>query len=189
MKHSTLLSLLVVPIICSSQTHQLKLTHFKKEKIHFIREGDKVLLAFKMGAYPLKKKPADVYQLSRLELADSAYVFVKGKIKTITDSTVIMRERKSFFSSADREINITKINTLRKLTAGKQIIRTTTSVAGGLAAAIAVFYSYAAVGGGEGFLSGMFYAAGASLVLTRPGRTKIPKNQLDKWKIEVVNQP
>jgi hypothetical protein len=49
-----------------------------------------------------------------------------------------------------------------------------------------VFYSYAAVGGGEGFVSGMFYAAGIGAVATRFGRTKISRKHLNNWKIEVV---
>jgi hypothetical protein len=84
-------------------------------------------------------------------------------------------------------VRINKINTLRKLTAGKQVIRTVVTAGGGVALAIALFYSYAAVGGGEGFISGMFEAAGTGALLTRFGQTKIPKKHLDKWQIEVVH--
>ena len=189
MKTATLLSLLLISAACHSQTHQLKLTHHKKDKVSFIRENDKVLLGFKMAVHEIKKRPANVYRLSRMELGDSAYVFIKGKIRSINDSTMVIKERRPFFAADNREIKITKIEAVKKLSTAKQIFRTTTSIAGGLAAGIAIFYSYAAVGGGEGFVSGMFYAAGASAVLTRPGRSKIPRNQLDKWKIEVVNLP
>ena len=127
--------------------------------------------------------------LSKPELADSVYVFTKGKILSINDSTVIIKERNSFFSATKREIRIDKINTLRKLTIANQIFRTAATVSGGLAFGIMVFYSYAAVGGGEGFVSGMFEAAGIGAVLTRFGRTKISKHQLNRWKIQVVSVP
>ncbi len=186
MKKIFLLASVFTSAICFSQSQQLKLTNPEKKNTTFIKEGDKVLMAIKVAKYQVEKKPSDVYLLSKSELADSVYVFSKGRIITINDSSIFMKERSSFFSSAKREIKIAKINTLRKLTAGNQLFRTATTVGGSLALVVMVFYSYAAVGGGEGFVSGMFYAAGTGAILTRFGRTKISRKHLGDWKIEVV---
>ena len=186
MKKFLLLTPVFTSAICFAQTQQLKLTNPEKKNTTFIKEGDKVLMAIKVAKYQVQKKPSEVYLLSKLELADSVYIFTKGTITTINDSTIIMKERNSIFSATTREIKIAKINTLRKLTMGNQVFRTATTVGGSLALAVMVFYSYAAVGGGEGFVSGMFYAAGTGAILSRFGRTKISRKHLNNWNIEVV---
>ena len=75
---------------------------------------------------------------------------------------------------------------MKKLSFGKQVFRTTTTVAGGLAAGIAIFYSYVATGGGDGFIEGMFLAGGTAVVATRFGRTKISKKHLDTQEIRLA---
>jgi hypothetical protein len=185
-------SLLLTVSICYSQSYHLELTNPEKNKTISVKEGDKVLMAVKMAKHQINKKPSDVYLLSNQDQADSVFVFTKGLITAITDSSIILKERNSIISADNREIRIDKVNILVKLTTGKQIFRTVTTVAGGLALGIAIFYSYAAAGGGEGFVSGMFYAAGTSALLTRFGRTKISKKNLNKWRIEVrriISQP
>jgi hypothetical protein len=191
MKKFFILFITFISITAYSQSHQLKLTNPEKEKSTFIKHGDKVLMAVKVPRYQVKKKPSNVYLHSNLELTDSVYIFTKGRIKMISDTSIIMRERNSFFSASNREIRIDKINTLRKLTTGNQIFRTVTTVGGGIAFGIAIFYSYVSPGtppSGD-FIRGMFYAAGTGAVLTRIGRTKIAKKQLNRWKIEVVPMP
>ena len=183
--------LLFISVITYSQSHRLKLVNFEKGKTIFIKEGNKVLMAIKVAKYQALKKPSDIYLLSKLELADSVYVFTKGRIKTIGDSSIIMRERNSFFSASNREIRIDRINTLRKLTTGSQIFRTATTVSGALAFGVVILYSYVTPGtqGNGEFIRGMFYAAGTGAILTRFGRTKISKKQLNNWKTEVVPLP
>jgi hypothetical protein len=191
MKKFFILFMTFISITACSQSHQLKLTNPEKEKSTFIKQGDKVLMAVKIPRYQVKKKPSNVYLHSKLELADSVYVFTKGRIKMIGDTSIIMRERNSFFSASNREIRIDKINTLRKLTTGNQIFRTVTTVGGGIAFGVVILYSYVTPGtqGNGEFIRGMFYAAGTGAVLTRFGRTKIAKKQLNHWKIEVVPMP
>jgi hypothetical protein len=77
------------------------------------------------------------------------------------------------------------------LSIGNQIFRTATVVGGALAFGVVILYSYVTPGtqGNGEFIRGMFYAAGAGTVLTRFGRTKISKKQLNNWKTEVVPQP
>ncbi len=183
--------LLLISITTFSQPNQLKLTNSEKGKSTFIKQGDKVLMAVKIPRHQVKKKPSNVYLHSKVELADSVYVFTKGRIKTIGDTSIIMRERNSFFSASNREIRIDKINTLRKLTTSNQIFRTATTVGGGIAFGVVILYSYVTPGteGNGEFIRGMFYAAGTGAVLTRFGRTKIAKKQLNSWKIEVVPMP
>ncbi len=189
MKKIILLAPLFTSAFCFAQQYQLKLTNPKNGNITFIRQHDKVLMAVKVAKYQVQKKTADAYKLSIPEVADSLYVFTKGRIVRVNDSTIIMKERNSFFSATNREIRIQKINGIRKLTTGNQIFRTATTVGGSLAIGIMIFYSYAAVGGGEGFVSGMFKAAGTGAVLTRFGRTKISKKYLNNRKIEVESIP
>lgn len=143
-------------------------------------------MAVKVPAYFVKRKPADVYQMGSAETADSVFLFTKATIKAIGDSTLLLKERNSLFSSSVREIKTNKINTIRKLTVGKQIFRTVTTAGGGLAAGVTLFYSYAAVGSCEGCLQGMFIAAGAGAVSSRFGRTKIAKKHLNNSVIEVI---
>jgi hypothetical protein len=183
--------LLLISIITYSQSNRLKLVNAEKRKTTFIKEGNKVLMAVKMPRYQSKKKPSNVYLHSKLELADSVYVFTKGRIKTIGDTSIIMRERNSFFSASNREIRIDRINTLRKLTTGNQIFRTATTVGGALAFGVVILYSYVTPGtqGNGEFIRGMFYAAGTGAFLTRFGRTKISKKQLNNWKMEIVPVP
>jgi len=108
---------------------------------------------------------------------------------SINDSTLVMKERNSLFSASPREVRIDKINTLRKLKTSNQVFRTLTTVGGSLALCVMIFYSYVATGGGEGFVEGMFIAAGTGAVLTRFGRTKVSKRRLNNPKIEVVPVP
>lgn len=184
---SILCFIFLAPLFIFSQTRELKLTNLKTKKTVLVKKGDKVLMAVKTAKYQIDRKPADVYVLSKQELADSAYVTTKARILSINDSTLIIRERNSLFSASKREININKINTLRKLTIPNQLFRTAATTSGSLALAIMLLYSYVATGGGHGFIAGMFEAAGAGFVLTRFGHTKIAKKQINNWKIEVVN--
>ncbi|MBC7874290.1 MAG: hypothetical protein H7Y01_09860 [Ferruginibacter sp.] len=189
MKKIFILAALCASLFCFSQSQQLKVIHPGKENSTFIKKGNKVLMTITIPGHQVHKKSPAIYKLSKLELLDSVYVCTKGRITSINDSTIVMKERNSFFSATAREIRIDKINTLRKLSAGNQVFRTVTTVGGGLALGIMLFYSYAAVGGGEGFVEGMFYAAGTGAFLTRFGRTKIGKKKLNKWKIQVVAAP
>ncbi len=192
MKQIFLLTQLFTFSFSFSQSHQLKLINPEKEKVTFIKEGDKVLMAIKIAGHQVKKKPSDVYLLSKPELTDSVYVFTKGRITSINDSTIVMKERNSFFSANSREIKIDKINTLRKLSVGNQVFRTATTVGAGLAFGVLILYSYVSPGvppDRAGFRRGMLYAAGTGGVLTRFGRTKIAKKHLNNWKMEVIPVP
>ena len=191
MKKILILPVVFISITTFSQFHQLKLTNTEKGKSIFIKQGDKVLMAVKVPKYQVKKKPSTVYLHSKLELTDSVFVFTKGRIKNIGDTSIIMRERNSFFSASNWEIRIDKINTLRKLSMGNQIFRTATTVSAGIAFGIAILYSYVAPGTppSDDFTKGMFYAAGTGAILTRFGRTKIAKKQLNKLEINVVTIP
>ena len=100
-----------------------------------------------------------------------------------------MRERNSSFSATNREVRINKINTLKKLTGGNQVFRTIANTGGWVAFGVMVFYSYAAVGGGEGFVTGMLEASCIGSALTSIGRTRISKKHLNKMKIEAVTLP
>lgn len=189
MKKTILFCTALASFTCYSQNRQLKITSLKKHKTSYVQAGNKVLLAVKVPAYFINQKPADVYRLGPAEMRDSVFLFTKARIRSINDSTLIMKERNSFFSAATREIRIQKINSVEKLGFGKQLFRTATTAGGSLAAGVAIFYSYAAVGSCQGCLSGMFKAAGISGVLTRFGKTKIARKKLDNTLIEVVPMP
>jgi len=182
---------LIVLLCCSSltvfsQNISLELENKKTGKTTSVRPGDKVLMAVRMARYDVKQKPLSVYKLSKTDLTDSVFVFTKGKIKMITGSGIVIKEKNSFFSSTLREVKLERINTLKKLSFGNQVFRTTATVGGGLAAGIAVFYSYVATGGGDGFVEGMFLAAGGAAFLTPFGRTKISKKHLNNQEIKLA---
>ena len=189
MKTIFTLVLFFIALYSSSQSHRLKLTNTKKTTSTFIEYGDNVLLAVKVPGHQVFNKPSEVYILSTLEVKDSIYVFTKGRVQSINDSAIIIRERNSVFSATNREIRVSRINTIKKLTTGNQLFRTVTHTGGWIAFGVMVFYSYAAVGGGEGFITGMFEASCIGPVLTSFGRTKISKKHLNKSTIEVVPVP
>lgn len=189
MKKTILFCATITSLTSYSQNKQLKITSLNKQKTSFVQSGNKVLLAVKVPAWLVNQKPADVYRLGPAETADSVFLFTKAKIRAINDSTILLKERNSLFSSSLREIRTSKINAIRKLSAGNQIFRTVTTVGGGLAAGVTLFYSYAAVGSCDGCIKGMFIAAGTSAVSGRFGRTRIAKKHLDNSLIEVVAIP
>lgn len=186
MRHTLLVLLLCSSVFAFSQNLTLELENKSTGKTTLVKPGDKVLMAIKHARHEVKKKPASVYRLSKIELSDSIFVFTKGKIRTINDSSIFIKERNSLFTSGIREVRLDKINTLKRLSFGKQVFRTTTTIAGSVAGAIAIFYSYVATGGGEGFIEGMFVAAGTGAVATRFGRTKISKKHLDTQEIRLA---
>ena len=184
--------LFFTPALCFTQQNVLQLTNIKNGKQIIISQGDKVLMAINIARHAVRRKPLSVYGLSKNEIPDSVFVFSKGKIKSITDSSIFIFEKNSLFSTSLREVKLDKINTLRKLSLGKQVVRTVTIVGGGLALGVAVFYSYVATDGNDEFLTGMFIAAGIGTVATRFGKTKIPKRYLNKYKISwgrQISQP
>jgi hypothetical protein len=185
MKNSILLAPLFIVSGALAQTNQLRITHVQTGQTRMIREGDKVLFSVRMARHLTGKKPSDVYVLSAAEVKDSVFITTKGRVLFIGDSTIILKERNSLFSSTRRELRINKINTIKRLSTGNQVLRTVATTGAGLTAGIMTFYSYAAVGGGEGFISGMFEAAGGTAVLSRFGKTRIPKKQMNKWTIGV----
>jgi hypothetical protein len=186
MKKTLLALLLCGSCTVFAQNLKLELTNKNSGRISVIESGDKVLMAIKQARHDIKQKPSGIYHLAKNELIDSVFVITKGKIKIITDSSIFIKEKNSLFSATLREVNLEKINTLRRLSFGNQVFRTTTTVAGSLAAGIAIFYSYVAVGGGDGFVEGMFLAAGTGAVVTRFGRTKITKKLLGNQEIRLA---
>jgi hypothetical protein len=188
MRKFLIIILFSTPALCFAQENILSLTKIKNNRETIVFEGDRVLMAVKIARHEVRRKPLSVYDLSKNELADSVIVFSKGKIKSITDSSIFILEKNSLFSSSLREVKLHKINTLRKLSLGKQVVRTVTTVGGALALGIAVFYSYVATNGEDEFLTGMFIAAGIGTVATRFGKTKIPKRYLNKYKISLGRQ-
>jgi hypothetical protein len=186
MRHTLLVLLLCSSVFAFSQHLNLELENKNTGKTTVVKPGDKVLMAIKHARHDVRQKPGSVYRIPKTEATDSQFVFTKGKIKTITDSSIFIKEKNSLFSSGMREVRLEKINTLKRLSFGKQVFRTTTTIAGGVAGAIAIFYSYVATGGGDGFIEGMFVAAGTGAVATRFGRTKILKKHLDIQEIRLA---
>ena len=180
--------LFFTPALCFTQQNVLQLTNIKNGNQTIISQGDKVLMAIKIARHEVRRKPLSVYGLSKNEIADSVFVFSKGKIKSITDSSIFIFEKNSLFSTSLREVKLDKINTLRKLSLAKKVVRTVTTVGGGLALGVAVFYSYLATDGNDEFLTGMFIAAGIGTIATRFGKTRIPKRYLNKYKINLARQ-
>lgn len=188
MRKFILVALFFTSATCIAQQNVLQLNRIKDGKQTIVSKGDKILMAIKIARHEARKKPLSVYGLSEREKDDSVFVFSKGRIKSITDSSIFIFEKNSLFSTSLREVKLNEINTVRKLSLSKQMVRTVTTVGGGLALGVAVFYSYLATDGNDDFLSGMFVAAGIGTVATRFGKTSIPKRYLNKYKLSLAHE-
>ncbi len=169
-----------------SQTYALKITDTRLQKEKIAKQGDKILIGFKTPRNNLRGKFENIYKLSDADKKDSVFVFSKGRIVGFTDSTVILKEKNSLFSSTTREIYLSKISAAKRLSGGEQILRTLSQTGGYTAFFVMIFYSYAAVGGGEGFVVGMFEASCIGPVLTRFGRTHISKKKRNNCRVSLT---
>jgi len=168
----------VTPMLRAQQV--LILTDPKTNRTIEIREGNKVLLAFKTTQREVDNQPADVFVLRPRDLQDSTFVHVKTRIRTITDSTIILKN--------GREMRISKLAGIRRLSSGKQIARTTAKVVGFLALATgAAFVTEHIVGTQEPTL-GFLPSAGIALAgstLDQLIKDEVPVRHLQRWQVFV----
>lgn len=109
------LSLFCLPCHLFAQP-TLVLTDSRTGKTVEVNEGDKVLLAFRTPQREVDNQPADVFVLQPKDFQDSTFVHLKTRIRAITDSTIILKN--------GREMRLSKLAGIRKLSVGKQIART-----------------------------------------------------------------
>jgi|GEM_PF-2228531 len=145
-----------------------------------IHEGHKVLLAFKTTQREVDNQPVDVFVLRPQDLQDSTFVHIKTRIRSITDSTIILKN--------GREMRISKLVGIRKLSLSKQIVRTTGKVVG-----------FVALVGGVAFITehilgnpdpGLAFWPSAGIALTGAAldqliTDQVPAHHLQRWRVSV----
>lgn len=191
MKKLILISALAsIAFICHSQSRQLVALNTHTGKSSRIKNGDHILYNIRVSRYDAIKKPSSAYLLSKLELEDSVCSFARGKVLKITDSSIIVKEKRAFFGSDKRELRIAKINAIRRLSFGNQALRTGLNIGDGFTKALTCFYgSFLISGTGYGFGKGMLYAAGANSIFSSFNQSRLAKKQLDNWQLQIAPNP
>ena len=122
MRQSALTMLLGCLCSLSFAQRVLVLTDQKTGKTMEVRGGDKVILAFKTTQREVDNQPADVFVLRPQDLQDSIFVHVKTRILLVTDSTIVLK--------GGREMRLAKLAGMRRLSLGKQVLRTAAEAVG-----------------------------------------------------------
>lgn len=170
----------LLPWLATAQ-RQLLLTDNQSNRSYTIREGDKILLAFKTLQTEVNDEPADVFVWKPQDFQDSTYLHMKIHVKAITDSTLVL--------SNGKEIRINKIAGLRRLSIWKQAVRSLGEVGG--------FFMYVTgatlltgnivTGNSSGFLFHLALA-GSGFALNTLINDKVPTRHLHRWRMQVQNQ-
>jgi hypothetical protein len=158
----------------------LVLTDSKTNRTIEIREGDKVLLAFKTTQREVDNQPGDVFILRSKDLQDSAFVHVKTRIRTITDSSIVLKN--------GREMRISKLAGMRRLSLGKQIARTTGKVVGFLAFATGIALVTDHIVGNPEPVAAFWPSLGiavAGATLDQSIKDEVPVWHLQRWRVSV----
>ncbi len=104
-------------------------------KTNHIKVGDKVLISFNQLTSESINRPADVFVNSKD--TGSTRTILKARITNITENSIQFKDRSVH---GTREIKFDKIIGIRKLTLGKQILRTSSEGIGILSLGAAIAY-------------------------------------------------
>lgn len=176
------LAFFVINLLQAQQ--MLVLTDPQTNRTVEIRAGNKVLLAFKTTQREVDNQPGDVFILRQQDLQDSTFVHVKTRIRSITDSTIILKN--------GREMRISKLAGIRKLSLGRQVARTAAKGAGLLAYAAGLIFFLENIGETSEptlpFLPSIGLIA-AGVAIDASVKDEVPARHLQRWRVSVRNSP
>jgi hypothetical protein len=158
----------------TAQQWAIEQTRIKDGKSHRIKVGDKVLISFKQLNSESISRPSTVF----LHSTDTGYTrtVLKARITGINETTL---EIKDLTVRDNRTILFDKIDGIRRLTTGKQILRTTSQLIGMTAFGLGFAYI------NENLWTALCFWAGGSTFLTlgfEDFHTKYETN----WRLKVV---
>lgn len=104
-------------------------------KTHRIKVGDKILLSFEQLSSESINRPNDVFINSKD--TGKTRTILKARITNITQNSIQFKDRSVH---GTREIRLDKITGIRKLTLGKQMLRTSSQAIGALSLGAAIVY-------------------------------------------------
>lgn len=159
----------------------LVLTDSKTGKTVEIRAGDKVMLAFRTPQREVDNQPADVFVLQPKDFQDSTFVHLKTRIRTITDSTIVLKN--------GREMRLAKLAGIRKLSVGKQVLRTTANVLGYMSLLTgSVLLAESILEGTRPIplWSSITMAVGGATMMEF-AKNEVPVRHLNRWRVAVRN--
>lgn len=176
----TLFLLCCLPVHVFAQ-RVLLLMDSKTGKTVEIREGDKVMLAFRTPQREVDNQPADVFVLQTQDLQDSTFVHFKTRIRTITDSTITLKN--------GREMRLGKLAGIRRLSAGKQVLRTTANVVGYATMLTGwLLFSENVFGGVRPIPLWSTIALGlGGATMIEFAKNEVPARHLKRWRVSVRN--
>ncbi|MFY8024518.1 MAG: hypothetical protein ACOVNO_04165 [Sediminibacterium sp.] len=175
MKHFILFALLgIFNNNILAQDWVIEQTRISDNKTHRIKVGDKVLISFKQLNSEANSRPSSVF----IHSLDTGYtrIVLKARITKINENTL---EIKDLSVRDNRTILFDKIDGIRRLTTGKQILRTTSQLVGTVSFGLGFAYVQ------ESFWKSMTYWFGGSSFLTL-GANDFHTRYETKWQSKIV---
>ena len=175
MKHYILFALLgVFNNYILAQDWVIEQTRISDNKKNQIKVGDKVLISFKQMNSEANSRPSSVF----IHSSDTGYtrIVLKARITKINENTL---EIKDLSVRDNRTILFDKIDGIRRLTTGKQILRTTSQLVGMMSFGLGFAYV------GENLWTALSLWAGGSTFLTL-GSEDFHTKYETKWQSKIV---
>jgi hypothetical protein len=119
----------------NAQNYAIEQVRISDGKTNHIKVGDKVLISFNQLASESINRPVDVFVNSKD--TGKTRTILKARITNITQNSIQFKDRSLH---GNREIQFDKITGIRKLTLGKQILRTSSEGIGILSLGLAIAY-------------------------------------------------
>jgi hypothetical protein len=158
-----------------AQTYQIEQYLPGTSKIKTIRNGDKVIISFNQLSSEVLNRPSKVFIGGND--TGSTNIFLKARITQITDSSIQFKDR---VISGRREIRLSELTGIRKITFGKQVGRVALQGLG----YTAIGLSFTEINGGSLWSFITLFVGGLGLVETAGNH--FSKAYTNNWKIRVV---
>jgi hypothetical protein len=160
-----------------SQNYILEQYRLSDGKTKRIKVGDKIILSFDQKTADYTNRPEAVFA-SKPDTGISQ-VFVKASITGITSSTIQFKDRSI---GGNREIKLEQVTGIRKLTFGKQVLRTVSLGLSMLSVGLAIRATQ-----NSDIFTVIAYAATAGIGLEY-AENRFSDTYVKKWKIRVVQE-
>lgn len=179
MKARNLLPLIIFSLLTQfvfGQNWVIEQTRIKDGKTNRIKAGDKVLISFKQLNSEAISRPNSVF----INSTDIGYTrtVLKARITSINENTI---EIKDLSVKGKRAILFDKIDGIRRLSTGKQILRATSQVVGFVGYGLGFAYIH------ENFWTAMSFWVGGSSLLAL-GSTDFHTKYETGWRYKIVRE-
>ncbi len=160
-----------------SQPYILEQYRLSDGKTKRIKVGDKILLSFNQKTVDFINRPEGIF-VSKPDTGVSQ-VFVKASITGITGTTIQFKDRSV---GGNREIKLEGVTGIRKLTFGKQVLRTVSYGLSVVSFGLAINATQ-----NSDIFTFMGYLAGG-FIYAEYTEDKFADKYVEKWKIRVVSE-